>query len=114
MMYRALVESMVASGKTALIDPAREKKDPGIVKGVGFYMLATSELLSSDSFKGCEALASEKTYDQAMVEFFKAYEEMMENLHAGILIEGEDMPKEEGGRDVQSFGENKILKGKLN
>jgi hypothetical protein len=114
LMYRALVESMVASGKTALIDPAREKKDPGIVKGVGFYMLATSELLSSDSFKGCEALASEKTYDQAMVEFFKAYEEMMDNLHAGILIEGEGMPKEEGGRDVQSFGENKILKGKLN
>jgi hypothetical protein len=49
-----------------------------------------------------------------MVEFFKAYEEMMGNLHAGILIEGEGMPKEEGGRDVQSFGENKILKGKLN
>lgn len=104
MMYRALVESMVARGK----------KDPGIVKGVGFYMLATSELLSAYPFEGCEVLKAEKTYDQAMVEFFKAYEEMMDNLHAGILIEGEGMPKEEGGRDVQSFGENKILKGKLN
>ena len=74
----------------------------------------TSELLSAYPFEGCEVLNAEKTYDQAKAEFFKAYEEMMDNLHAGILIEGEGMPKEEGGRDVQSFGENKILKGKLN
>jgi hypothetical protein len=112
-MYRALVEKMV-----------QERRLPaGEVRAVGFYMLATSELLTAYPFIGGEEIKSKCGYEKSLDALFTAYEEVMENLRNGILVEGEDMYTEvtdsKGNTKLKkikdnSYGENKVLKGKLN
>lgn len=113
MMYRALVEEEIGRGELA----------DGKVVAVGFFMLATSELLTAYPFKGVEMIESELTYEQSLDALFTAYEQVMGNLQKGILIEGEDMYAEvtdsKGNIKLKkikdnSYGENKVLKGKLN
>lgn len=109
LLYRALVEKKVTIGEL----PA------GKVSAVGFFMLATSELLTAFPFKGVEKIEPKLTYDQALSALFTAYEEVMDNLKKGILEEGEGMSRiDEKGKAKNvpdnSYGENKILKGKLN
>jgi hypothetical protein len=108
-MYRALVEKMV------------EEKylSPGKVVAVGFYMLATAELFSTYSFEGAEVINSKHSYQQSLEALFAAYDEVMENLRNGILEEGEGMVRiDDKGKAKNvpdnSYGENKVLKGKLN
>lgn len=112
-MYRALVEKRV-----------QERLLPaGEVRAVGFYMLATSELLTAYPFIGGEEIKSKCGYEKSLDALFTAYEEVMENLRNGILVEGEDMYTEvtdsKGNTKLKkikdnSYGENKVLKGKLN
>lgn len=112
-MYRALVEKRV-----------QERRLPaGEVRAVGFYMLATSELLTAYPFIGGEEIKSKCGYEKSLDALFTAYEEVMENLRNGILVEGEDMYTEvtdsKGNTKLKkikdnSFDENRILKGKLN
>lgn len=113
MLYRALVDEKVARGELP----------QGKVAAVGFFMLATSELLTAYQFKGVDPLKQKCTYDEAMDALFTAYEEVMENLRNGILEEGEGMTTTKvtsKGEIVpekkadNSYGENKVLKGKLN
>lgn len=113
MMYRALVEEKVARGELP----------QGKVAAVGFFMLATSELFTVYPFKGVEALEPKLTYKEALGALFTKYEEVMENLCKGILEEGDGMARWETDSKGKpklktppdnSFGENKVLKGKLN
>ena len=108
-MYRALVEKMV-----------EEKRLPeGKVDAVGFFMLATRELFSAYPFVGSETIKPKLTFQQSLDALFAAYNEVMENLCNGILMEGEGMPYiDDKGKTKKvqdnSYGENKVLKGKLN
>ena len=104
LMYRALVEKQV-----------QEKRRPaGNVRAVGFFMLATSELLTAYPFEGVNMIQSKLTYGQAYDALFTEYEAAMSNLRHGILLEGEGMPKEIGGKDDKDYDDNRVLKGKLN
>ena len=108
-MYRALVEKMV-----------EEKRLPeGKVDAVGFFMLATRELFSAYPFVGSETIKPKLTFQQSLDALFAAYNEVVENLCNGILKEGEGMPYiDDKGKTKKvqdnSYGENKVLKGKLN
>lgn len=113
MMYRALVEEKIARGELAKAK----------VAAVGFFMLATSELLTAYPFMGVEPLEQKCTYQDALSALFTKYEEVMGNLRKGIIEEGEGMTRMEVTADGKtkskkikdnSFGENKVLKGKLN
>lgn len=104
LMYRALVEKQVQT----------KRRPAGNVRGVGFFMLSTSELLTAYQFEGVEKIESKLTYEQAYEAFFVKYEAAMSNLHDGILLEGEGMPKEVGGKDDNRYDGNRVLKGKLN
>lgn len=108
-MYRALVEKMV-----------EEKRLPeGKVDAVGFFMLATRELFSAYPFVGIKDIKSKLTYQQSLDALFAAYDKVMENLSNGIIEEGEGMVRiDDKGKTRKvpdnSYGENKVLKGKLN
>jgi hypothetical protein len=104
LMYRALVEKQVQT----------KSRPAGNVRGVGFFMLSTSELLTAYPFKGVKEIESKLKYEQAYEAFFVKYEAAMSNLHDGILLEGEGMPKEVGGKDDNRYDGNRVLKGKLN
>lgn len=113
LLYRAVIDKMVIEGRLP----------KGNVLAAGFFMLATSEVLSTYPFKGFDAVEAKIGYEEALGNLFTRYEEMMENLHNGILTEGENMkylcPDSKGNMKEKkipdnSYGENKILKGKLN
>ena len=104
LMYRALVEKQVQT----------KRRPAGNVRGVGFFMLSTSELLTAYPFEGVKEIEPKLTYEQAYEAFFVKYEAAMSNLHDGILLEGEGMPKEVGGKDDNRYDGNRVLKGKLN
>ena len=103
LMYRAQVEKQEQT----------KRRQAGNVRGVGFFMLSTSELLTAYPFIGVKEIKS-KTYEQAYEAFFVKYEAAMSNLHDGILLEGEGMPKEVGGKDDNRYDGNRVMKGKLN
>jgi ATP-dependent helicase/DNAse subunit B len=115
LMYRALVEEKVARGEKVV----RGENVPGNVSAVGFFMLTTSELLTAYSFKGVEKIEPELTYTQALRALFTAYEDVMAKLKEGIIKEGEGMVGIDDNGNAKrvpdnSYGENQILKGKLN